>query len=43
MSLLFYIFSIYHFDEYDVIFVSYSIWWSVMLHILYTFVETYDL
>lgn len=31
-----------NFDEYDVIFVGYPIWWSDMPQILYTFLEAYD-
>lgn len=30
------------FDDYDVVFVGYPIWWSDMPQILYTFFDTYD-
>lgn len=31
-----------NFDEYDTIFIGYPIWWSDLLQILYTFLESYD-
>lgn len=31
-----------NFDEYDTIYVGYSIWWSDMSQILYSFFELYD-
>lgn len=31
-----------NFDEYDIIFVGYPVWWSDMPQILYTFLEAYD-
>ncbi|MDE6814241.1 MAG: NAD(P)H-dependent oxidoreductase [Duncaniella sp.] len=31
-----------NFDDYDIIYVGYPIWWSDMPQILYTFFELYD-
>lgn len=31
-----------NFDEYDIIFIGYPIWWSDLPQILYTFLESYD-
>jgi len=33
---------IYNFDNYDVVFVGYPIWWSDLPQIMYTFFDTYD-
>lgn len=34
--------TIENFDQYDTVFVGYSIWWSDMPMILYTFFDSYD-
>ncbi|MEE5994034.1 MAG: flavodoxin [Oscillospiraceae bacterium] len=31
-----------NFDDYDVVFVGYPIWWGDMPVIMYTFLESYD-